>query len=401
LPSHILFITSSNLATNPRCLKEIRLALQLGYKVSVIKFAYNNWSQALEKDIELGLQEVKFYRISAERSPFFPWLVSTLLSAISNKICRFFKESGPLLAIAADKRTWLIQRGVEKNRLAPDFIIAHNPAAFWPAYHLARKGKIPFATDVEDYHPGETHDKARVDIMEGLMKKILPHATYVSFASRLIQQQTVEKIPAIKSPFVIDNCFEKDEFLFTDGDVEETTLQLVWFSQNINHSRGLELLLPVIAQFENLVTVTLIGNLKDDFREILSPFSSFIKILEPMPQPTLHHLLSNFDVGLAIEPAKDLNNNILLSNKIWSYFQSGLFILASSTQGQKKFLHEQALHGRLFDFNEVDSLKKAIIYLLENKVAIRSQKKERFERARRFSWENESKRLIQAWREIL
>ena len=399
--SHILFITSSNLATNPRCLKEIKLALSLECKVSVIKFNLNNWSRPLEDNIEQSLPQAKFYNVNAGRDPFYPWLMSTFLSVAGSVGCRLFPANGYLHALAAGKRTWLILKVITKFSVRADFIIAHNPAAFWPAFALAKKIKVPFAIDVEDYHPGEFDNIYKAINMEVLMKKVLPSARYVSFASSPIQQLTVTKIPAITKSFVLHNCFEKNEFLLPGNSVASSKLKIVWFSQNINHSRGLELVLPVLAQFKELVTVTLIGNINSEFAKKLESFYSFLKIVPPLLQTELHHLLKSFDIGLAVEPGKDLNNDIALSNKIWSYFQAGLFILASATTGQKELLQEHNFHGILFDFKKDSSLQEAIGYLIQNKEDIRIQKVDRYKKALNNSWEKEAGKLLQEWKEAL
>ena len=75
---HILFITSTNLASNPRCLKEVRTAAQQGYTVSVIAFAMDNWTKEKEQIIRESLKQVNFYYIPAGRSPFWPWLNAVL-----------------------------------------------------------------------------------------------------------------------------------------------------------------------------------------------------------------------------------------------------------------------------------------------------------------------------------
>jgi glycosyltransferase involved in cell wall biosynthesis len=291
---------------------------------------------------------------------------------------------------------------INKSAVNADFIVGHNPAAFWPAYTLAKKRKVPFAIDIEDYHPGEFDKGHKKRIMEELMSKVLPSAKYVSFASNLILQETLQKIPAIRKGIVIDNCFERGEFLPIQKEADNGKLQLVWFSQNINYLRGLELVLPVLAKFKEQLTVTLVGNLNAEFAKWLEPYSSFTKVISPLAQVDLHHLLRNFDVGLAIEdPKANMNRDICLTNKIWSYFQSGLFILASTTKAQKEFLHQHNPHGKLFDLNAIDSLDQAIEYLIKNKDDIRHQKGKRYNRALRYSWENEADKLIAEWREVV
>lgn len=48
---HILFLTSNNLATNPRLYKELKLAIQEGHQTSLIQYKLGNWSD--EKSDEM------------------------------------------------------------------------------------------------------------------------------------------------------------------------------------------------------------------------------------------------------------------------------------------------------------------------------------------------------------
>ncbi|MBS1756688.1 MAG: hypothetical protein JSU03_05375, partial [Bacteroidetes bacterium] len=47
----ILFISTHNLATNPRLVKEIELALANGFSVEVVCFIFRNWSYAINEQM--------------------------------------------------------------------------------------------------------------------------------------------------------------------------------------------------------------------------------------------------------------------------------------------------------------------------------------------------------------
>jgi len=48
----ILFLTSTNLASNPRLLKELRLAVTHGYDCTVMQFQLGNWSDTATQATE-------------------------------------------------------------------------------------------------------------------------------------------------------------------------------------------------------------------------------------------------------------------------------------------------------------------------------------------------------------
>ncbi len=295
----------------------------------------------------------------------------------------------------------------------PSLIIAHNPGSLYPAHKLSEKLGIPFHFDVEDFHPGEGISKSDYDPnsnpMATLMKRLLPYADRVTFASPLIMKESLKLCHSIKYPIVINNCFPHCEFhspadlsseAHEKGEASSkasstTKLRLVWYSQNINHSRGLEPLIEAIQGLRGEVALTLIGQLHDGFAASwIEPNRSFIETLEPMPQKDLHRSLVKFDIGLALEPGKDFNNEIALSNKIWAYFQSGLFILATDTNAQQQFLQEHPKHGILTS-PMPNKLRDTLVKLIEKKESICGEMIQRYEAAKPFSWEHESLKVLQ------
>lgn len=107
----------------------------------------------------------------------------------------------------------------------------------------------------------------------------------------------------------------------------------------------------------------------------------------------------------------DENRGICLTNKIWAYLQAGLYILATDTPAQVVFIQEHEGHGEVFDAstqrhrgtenNKYRSLEGTLNYIVENIDTIRNEKKDRFERAKEYSWENESVKLVSIWDKVL
>ncbi len=148
--------------------------------------------------------------------------------------------------------------------------------------------------------------------------------------------------------------------------------------------------------------MTLIGKLNQSFYDdFLSNYASFIKIEKPLNQKDLNLKLSEFDIGLAIEVSSvDLNKDIALSNKIFAYAQSGLYILATDTTAQKQFISEHQKLGTISG-QSIAEMEQEIAKLIQDIYNIRTQKKNRFEYAKKLAWENESQKLLQIWNEVL
>lgn len=329
-----------------------------------------------------------------------------MIQKIADYINRLIKNV-TISAYAHNKRSWLINHYLNKNgTLKPDLIIGHNLGALYPCWKYSKIWGVPFAFDIEDYHPGEgvTNEGSTIEShrRQYLLKNILPNAKYVSFASPLIMQKTLELCGKenIQNPTLINNCFPQDEFELPSSfqlPASNSKLKFVWFSQNINHSRGLEFTIEALKPFAKQIHLNLIGQSHQHFhQQWIQPNQHFITIVEPLPLKELFNTLSDCDLGLAIEPGKDLNNNLALSNKIWAYFQSGLYIIATNTPAQNRFLQDHSSHGVVIE-PRIQSMQHTLENILQNKDTILSEKTTRYIRAKDFSWEFEANRLLELW----
>ena len=398
----ILFITTTNLATNPRLVKEIDLASSLGFDIELIQFKLNNWSDKLTKQILSKYPRINNIEIEAGRRPFITWLISTVLQKIVSYLPLLIFTT-KWLSISLNKRAYLIHRHFKFILSKPDLIIAHNPGSFYPAMLLAEKLNIEFAIDIEDYHPGETRSTRLSNRMKKLIFKTLPKAKYVSFASKLILEQVESDIQGVKlslnSPILIDNVFPKSEFAeIKSFPLDQSKLNFVWFSQNIDYSRGLESIFSVFDELQNEISLTLIGNIRKEFYQNEILHRSYIHIEAPKAQKELHGILPNFDVGLALETkASDMNRDICLTNKIWAYLQSGIFIFASYTQAQTDFINRFPLNGVVI-FDNREKAKLQIKSLILEKIQIRERKNDRRMINNVINWEQESSKLQSFWK---
>ncbi|WP_243349649.1 hypothetical protein [Parabacteroides sp. FAFU027] len=399
----LLFITTANLTTNPRLLKEVKAASPYN-QCEVICFKLCNWSDTFEEGHIASLSNIKVHYISAGRKPFFLWLFSTLTERVAQRIYPVLQSNLFLTSIASNKRTWLLLNAVKHIKDKPDLIIAHNLGALYPAYRLAKELNTKFTFDIEDYHPGErinTDQENEKKRREYLLRKLLPDAAYLSYASPLIGLETLNllKESYTKPHSYIANSFSQSEFIEPDT-AKTDKLRLVWFSQNIAAGRGLEILIESLDGLDNQIELHLYGNLdKTYFEKNLN--QQYIFIHTPLPQRELHLELAKYDIGLALEINEaDFNRNICLTNKIYAYALAGLYILATNTQGQEWFLNEYPWSGELVG-QDKESIRIKIQELICNTEEIRRNSKDRFRLAKMLSWEHEHNKLNLLWQEVV
>lgn len=399
MAKHILFITTHNLATNPRLVKEIELALQNNYAVSVICFEFNNWSRQLNEELKNKLaSKINYTGIPGNRNPLWPWLMSSLLFFFSKWVLIFLPQSKFWLSVRCNKRSWLLMQALKKMPGNYQLLLAHNPGSFYPALQFAAKHNIPLGIDLEDYHPGESKQESINNFFKQLNRAILPKATFITAASPDILEYSEKDLGvAIKNKQVVLNYFPSTEFELPVAN-NSAGLSLVWFSQNISFGRGLEQLIPVIKNHPQ-IALHLFGHCNAHFKSQWLNDAENIHVHQTLPQEDLHKSLSGFDIGLALEIPIDQNRELCITNKILAYLQSGLYILASSTVAQSSLLKEFPEHGILTGM-QTPELKQAMETLLQQKESIRALAKQRFENARMHNWETESQSLLELWQQI-
>lgn len=395
----ILFISTLNLATNPRLYKEIVLAVEAGYKVEVICFEFNNWSYAFNQELKSKIPSVKITSIPAGRKPLFSWASGVFLERGLRWTNHLFPLAGFFLSQAVSRRSMLLQKAIKKTKGDFDWVIGHNPGALYATFLAGKKFRCKTGFDIEDYHPGEGTDKNEQGLIKKLISHYLPRMDYVSFASPLMMERTIEDTGTKKDDwFVILNYFSAGDFVLNDQPAAGP-LKLVWFSQNVNYKRGLEQIIPILRAYRDDIELTLIGNRKESFYKEFIEGNDYVKYLPPMDQQSLHRKMAEFDIGLAIEPGKDKNNFIALANKLITYFQSGLYILASDTPAHIDFFKKFPGNGLAVSL-EKNNIPSVLGKLRQDIELIRQSRQKRFETGQQNSWETERVKLHDTWKNI-
>lgn len=389
----ILFLTSTNLAANPRLLKELKLAKDNGFSATVVQFSVGNWSDVMTAELQQQFNDVEFINVSALRKPFVPWLLSTLFHKLCNLIPDTVSNNW-VLSVSTGKRSFLLLQELKKINRKHDWVIAHNPAAFYPACWYGKQTSTKVGIDVEDYHPGEITDNKDVAKMKRLMQQTLPKAVYCSYAAPLIMKEVKKEVKGLSSrQIVLLNGFDADEFIKPVVS-ESEGLQLVWFSQNIDAGRGLEHLIPVVNELYPMVELHLIGSMRSAFEQMFLKNKTGIIVHKPKKQREIHEFLSLCDIGLASDIPVNRNREIALTNKIIAYAQAGLYILAFDTEAQRDFLSTSELQYKIAE-NNPEAIRKAIMSIDRN--VIRNTQAERFKHGQVFDWHLLSKPLVEVW----
>ena len=107
-----------------------------------------------------------------------------------------------------------------------------------------------------------------------------------------------------------------------------------------------------------------------------------------------------FDIGIASETGFCLNNNMALSNKLFTYVQCGLAVVASNTPAQYAFMQEHAQTGKIY--TNADDLSVILTEYHANRDLLFQTKNESFKIGQTLlNWDYESQKFLSLVRQTL
>lgn len=392
IKSHIVFLTTSSLASNPRLVKEFE-ALKKDFNCSVLCFKHHDWSLELSEAIKKRNSEVHFIEIDRKSAT-----LQTILCKVIHKsailLNPFFSKNFKISAFASNDKAsqlWLQIKNLPKE-IKVARVIAHNLGAFYAAVKYSEKNDVAMQLDIEDYYPGEAlyfNKSYETQNRMHIMKYSFLKADTITYASKGIQLECEQhfNVKRETKQVTLINAFKASDFSEPKVDTSEK-IKCVWFSQHIGPNRGLEQVFKAARDLSH-IEFNLIGNYNKDFLDRVA-ISDNIKVHAIMEQEQLHEFLSRMDLGLALENVNaDRNRNICLTNKFLAYAQAGLYILATDTFGQTQFLKALDYDAGLI---MVSTLKEALQQLDKTSLTT-SSKIKRWQSAKLFSWDNEQLKL--------
>lgn len=339
---NLLFITTSSLAANPRLVKEFE-TLKTNYRCYVVHFIHHDWSFQLSEHIISRNQEVHFISIDRKKL-YFQTFFCQLMHKLMIGLNRFLNKNILINSIANNNKALqillIVSTLVKKYKF--ERVIAHNLGTFYPAVKLSEKNNCLLQLDIEDFYPGEAiyfNESNDINNRMSIMEFSFLKADAVSYASKGIKRECEKyfKIKQNSKHEIILNVFNSSDFL-EPAATRTKRIQCVWFSQYIGPMRGIDVIFSAAKSLPH-IDFNLIGSVKNNFIKQID-LSENIIIHPIMKQEDLHSFLGKMDIGLALEAVNvDNNRKICLTNKILTYVQSGLYVLATNTYGQSQFLN--------------------------------------------------------------
>lgn len=401
----VVLITSGQPSLNPRLVKEADALAATGYSVTVLYAYWNGWGTEIDRDLLLSK---KWKAICVGGNPVNQrviYFLSRLIHKVSLLATR--KTRSKLLAdFAIARSSFLLIR--EAPRHKADLYIGHNLGALPASVNAARKNNAKSGFDAEDFHRFELDNNIQAfqhQLAIYLEDKYIPQVDYLTTSSPGISS-AYRALYQHKSPVTVLNVFPAAFQIPAIVRKANDVVKLFWFSQTISHGRGLKECIGALKLINNpLIELHLLGFVTESDKRQLTDFADKqvnMVFYPPIPPDQIIQLAATFDIGLAPEENAPYNRQLCLTNKIFTYMQAGLAIIASDTAAQTALLKQYHGTGLVYQCGNSRSLADQMMFYWDHRQALLEAKKASFSIARKeLNWETESKKFLKVISDIL
>lgn len=391
----ICLITPGHISSNPRLIKEAITLRKAGYKTTVIYIETLAYLINHDKHIKEQNPEIVFISLNVSGNNLLSSLMKLFYLIISKlSVLGFLDENFRINRYYY----WQLAKAI---KVKSDLYVAHNLPSLPVAVNASRKNKSKCGFDAEDFHRYEnSNDDMDKEVMfiKNVEDAYIPYLNYMTASSPLIA--TVYAKYYNQDVLNLLNVFPKIDRLNMKIN-ESNTIRFFWFSQTIGKNRGLEEIIISLNNFQN-VELHLLGELTSFNQKYFDAFTSenniskkIIHYHKPIFAEEIFDFAQQFDVGLATETGIPLNRDICLTNKIFTYNQAGLAILASNTQAQSLLFKDYPKMGLLYNRNDNFDLNSKLKSLITKPSLLATFKAQsRTYALGNLNWETESAKFL-------
>lgn len=404
MTGRICVLTAGHLSTCPRMLKAADALAGAGYGVRVVSARHTDWATKADAEVyrhRAGAWDWTVVDISRETAP--------ILRAWTG-----FRRRGAERLARLVGPAWMPGRLVEWafSRVHPELVRAalERPAdlyyggttgALAAAADAARRARVPYGLDLEDFHSGEQETGPLAETSHMLAARIehaaLPRARFRTTSSDAIARAYAREYGI--ETLVVHNVFS------LPGTPPDTTpapgegLRLYWFSQTIGPGRGLEDAVRAMGSGAILGELHLRGRALPayllELERLASAEAPSLKLVvhAPAAPDDMVQLCAGFDAGLSLEPSRVLNHRLCLSNKVFTYMLGGLAVVLSDSEGQRPLAADLGAGAILYAPGDVRALAAGLRRWAEDKALLHRARTAAWEAARRrWHWEHPAER---------
>lgn len=395
----ICLVTSGQPSLNPRLVKEADSLVDAGFEVIVIYQYWNDWGTVLDKEL---LKTKKWQLHQVGGSPTEQKLVywfSRIQYKIASTFTRRFGFKRTIAEMSIGRCTFLLAK--KTKSIKADLYIGHNLAALPAVVAAAKYNKSKCGFDAEDLHRFETTIDYDIKLKAYIEDKYFNKVNYLTTSSPQIVKKYKELFPGLTFRTIL-NVFPKSKSVPNFNSTQP--LKLFWFSQHVGLSRGLQDVIrslsildgqPIefhILGFLSTANSNALNELIKGLNFIHPPKISFY---QPIVSSKIVGFATQFDIGLATEPGFSINNHLALSNKLFTYLQAGLAVVATATVAQKDFIQEHPSVGLSYEIGSAEQLANLFLNYIENPSLLTRHQKGAYQLYdSQLNWDKESLKFL-------
>jgi len=402
MPRKVCIVSSGNLASNPRLLKEADALHEAGYAVTAVVCDYTAALRDFDDDIAA---KVPWTVVRVARPSWEPYLHATSRLGARILSSAGLGVPGSLAANAYGGPAQALRHAMRD--LPADLYIAHYIPALPAAAFAARRHGGMLGFDAEDFHAGEGVGGAGEDFRMAMVRAIeracLSHCAHMTAASPLIGA-AYKSLYGISSTTVL-NVFPL-EMLTTSAKpctrrADKDTLRAYWFSQTVGLDRGLQAFLKAMAVTKGRISLDIRGGNRWGHGDALMVLARELGIAErvrllPTAAPDeMVDLAASYDLGLSLETEATESRRLCLTNKIFTYLLAGVPVMMSDTPAQSALAPELGDAAAIVSLADPPAMAQALDRLAGSPDRLDKAKAAAAQLGRqRYNWQVEKRALL-------
>jgi glycosyltransferase involved in cell wall biosynthesis len=395
----VCVLTAGHLTTCPRMRKAADALAEAGYRVRVVSTRYLPWAQApdeaLRRSARYAWTQVRYDRL-------LPKAWSSLRQRGARRLAGLIPPERcpePLAARAFGRfHSELVRAALAEPA---DLLYGGTSTGMAATAAAARRAGVPFVLDLEDFHSGEQDDSPAGRFGNALAARIeqgtLHRAAALTAASAAIASAYRERYGV--APVAVNNAFPLPAEAPDLAPSPAPGLRIYWFSQTLGPNRGLEAAVRAIGRAAIPAELHLRGRPWPGYLAELGRLAAeraprlTLVPLPLIPADALPASCRGFDVGLALEPGRTRNSDLLLSNKALTYVLGGLAVALTDTSGQRPLGRDLGEAALLVPPGDEEQLAAGLARWAEDRPALARARAASWEAARRrWHWEHPEER---------
>lgn len=399
---NVCLITTSQPSANPRLVKEADALTEIGARVHVIGAQWADWAEAHDAVLLAGRRwtcDILEWRRHARPERFWK---SRTRHAAARLLTRVPGAPAAVVEAALSRIGPDLHAAAARQRA--DLYIAHNLGALPVALEAAATQRARAGFDAEDFHSGQVNDPRAAALTQRAERDWLPRCDYVTAASAGIAD-AYATLCGIPRPVVVLNVFPRcDRPSAPRPTALNGPLTLYWFSQLIGRDRGLEDIVRAMGRLQGQVELHLRGAWQQGYEEALRAIARNAGVAQHQivahpasPADEMVRLAADYHIGLALEPSVTVNNDIAVSNKLFTYLLAGSAVIATRTKGHLSVLPNIGSAVRSYESGNVEQLAAILRSWSTDRASLAAARAAAWSAAdSRFNWDVEKAAFLDA-----